>query len=106
MGEGDKSFPLPVYRFPFPAVSSWPQPPNPGHARSFKSRCLPWRVRAGAHDMRKLVNNVKRVNAILWTGNILLIIGIVAFAFQFLIFQDILVHEVDPPISIPPSTGR
>ncbi|HTF57882.1 MAG TPA: S1C family serine protease [Planctomycetota bacterium] len=56
--------------------------------------------------MRKLVNNVKRVNAILWTGNVLLIIGIVAFAFQFLIFQDILVHEVDPPISIPPTTSK
>jgi len=52
------------------------------------------------------MKNVKRINALLWTGNVLLIVGIVAFAFQFLIFQDVLVHEVDPPISIPPSTGK
>src|SRR6185503_11007330 len=52
------------------------------------------------------MKNVKRINSLLWTGNVLLIVGIVAFAFQFLIFQDVLVHEVDPPISIPPSTSK
>jgi hypothetical protein len=48
------------------------------------------------------MNNAKRTNALLWTGNILLIIGIVAFAFQFLIFPEVRAPEAEPPISVPP----
>lgn len=48
------------------------------------------------------MNNAKRANALLWTGNILLIVGIVAFAFQFLIFPEVRAPEVEPPISVPP----
>jgi hypothetical protein len=47
------------------------------------------------------MNNVKRVNAILWTANVLLIVGIVAFAFQFLILQEVRPREVDAPLSLP-----
>lgn len=47
------------------------------------------------------MNNVKRVNAFLWTVNVLLIVGIVAFAFQFLILQEVRPIEVDPPLSVP-----
>ena len=54
------------------------------------------------------MNNVKRVNAFLWTANVLLIVGIVAFAFQFLILQEVRPIEVDPPLSLaqsPPDKG-
>lgn len=49
------------------------------------------------------MNNAKRVHAILWIGNVLLIIGIVAFAFQFLIFPELRPPDVDKPISVPPA---
>ena len=52
------------------------------------------------------MNNVKRVNAFLWLGNVVLIIGIVAFALQFLILQEAMAPEVDPPISIPAGPGK
>jgi len=42
------------------------------------------------------MNNTRRLNAILWTGNVLLIIGIVAFAFQVLMFAE---HRTDAPAS-------
>ena len=46
--------------------------------------------------------NAKRANAFLWIGNVCLIIGIVAFAFQFLIFPEARTLDVAPPISLPP----
>ena len=48
------------------------------------------------------MNNTRRLNAVLWTGNVLLIIGIVAFAFQFLIFQDARTRGVEAPVTVPP----
>jgi hypothetical protein len=48
--------------------------------------------------------NAKRANALLWTGNVLLIIGIVAFAFQYLIFPELKTHQDDPPVTVPPLT--
>jgi hypothetical protein len=48
------------------------------------------------------MTNAKRVNALLWTGNVVLIIGIVAFAFQFLIFPEARPRQVDPPETVPP----
>src|SRR5688572_24642739 len=48
--------------------------------------------------------NAKRANALLWTGNVLLIIGIVAFAFQYLIFPELKTHQDDPPVTVPPYT--
>jgi len=51
------------------------------------------------------MNNAKRANAILWTGNVVLIIAIVAFAFQFLIFPELKTHDLEAPISVPPLTG-
>src|SRR5262245_40772070 len=46
--------------------------------------------------------NAKRANAFLWIGNVFLIIGIVAFAFQFLILPEARAIDVAPPISLPP----
>ena len=48
------------------------------------------------------MKNVKRANAFLWAGNVLLIVGIVAFALQFMILKDVRVLEVPMPISVPP----
>lgn len=45
--------------------------------------------------------NAKKANALIWVGNILLIVGIVAFALQFLIMPEIRTRDFDPPISIP-----
>jgi hypothetical protein len=46
--------------------------------------------------------NAKRANALLWTGNVLLIIGIVAFAFQFLILPETETRVIESPITVPP----
>jgi len=48
--------------------------------------------------------NAKRANALLWTGNVLLIIGIVAFAFQYLIFPELKTRETEAPNTVPPYT--
>ncbi|HKS16779.1 MAG TPA: hypothetical protein VJU16_05665, partial [Planctomycetota bacterium] len=47
------------------------------------------------------MNNAKRVNAFLWIGNVVLIVGIVAFAFQFLILPETRTRDVEAPISMP-----
>ncbi len=45
--------------------------------------------------------NAKKANALIWIGNVFLIIGIVAFAFQFLILPEARTPGVEPPISVP-----
>ena len=46
--------------------------------------------------------NAKRENALLWTGIVLLIIGIVAFEFQYLIFPELKTRENEAPVTVPP----
>lgn len=47
------------------------------------------------------MNNTRRLNVALWTVNVLLIIGIIAFAFQYLIFAE---HRIWAPVPHLPVT--
>jgi hypothetical protein len=50
--------------------------------------------------------NAKKANAFLWIGNVLLIIAIVAFAFQYLILPEARTRDVEAPISMPLLTNQ